>query len=235
MRKLFLFLVIVIFPFLIQAEVYQVNDIKLKINFDEDFIVFTRDNLNDNQALMDLGVSQEYMIDNMNSNNIYLDVIKEDMSYEFLVVSQDRLLLFEDLKTADVKTLTVLEDELTKQTNSSVVSVSEGNNVYVKLDYYDNNTGNYIVNYYTVVNHRGYNFQMQKKSIINEEEKEELRKIISSVEIEVVKKEEVKEDTNNIKTNKTIKHLIIGAIIGLVAGLISYLTILIIKKKKSSK
>ncbi len=231
---------IISFPFLIQAQEYEVSNLNLKVDINEDFIVFTRDNLEDNQALLDLDITKEYMESNMINNSIYLDIIKDDLSYEILVVVPDKPTIFDNLKNASEEALSGLEDALAIQTKAEVTNVSLGNNIYVVLDYYDDNSHNYIVNYYTVVNSKGYNFQMQKKSQFTLEEKEEFKEIINSVDIKDLNegkepKKEEKKPINNSKLNINTKNMILGAIIGAVAGLITYLIIFIIKKRKSSK
>ena len=234
MKKIFIFLIILVFPFLIQAEEIEVSDINLKMNLDEDFIVFTRNNLDENQALLDLNITKEYMEETMTNNNIYLNIIKDDLSYEILVMVPEKKSSFSNLTNASEDTLISLEEELAKLNNASVTNINAGKLNYVMLDYYDNNTNQYIVNYYTVVNYRGYNIQFQKKTVITDEERDEFRNIIEKIEIDSI--DNIKE-VEVEKPNKRVSNanIILGAIIGAFTGLVSYLVIQIINNKKSSK
>ena len=76
---------------------------------------------------------------------------------------------------------------------------------------------------------------MQKKSVINEEERKALREIVDSIEIEIL--DEYKNEIDSHNKTKKFDYMIIlyGAIIGSIAGVISYLIGLLVTKKKSSK
>ena len=241
MKKLFIFLLITLFPIMILAKDYEVNEMNIKLSVNDNFIVLTRDNLDNNSDLVKLNISKETMEELLNKNNIYYDIIKNDISYEILVIVPNRGLSFNNLSNVGDDILNDLRQELVKQTGAEVSSVYKANHNYVVVDYYDDNAKYYIVNYYTVVNAKGYNFQLQKKSPITDVEKEELKSIVDSVEIEVLEKykEESKENQEKIdnygkKSGFDYMKIVYGALIGGAAGLISYLIGLFIRKKKSS-
>lgn len=240
MKKIITFLSILLFPIIIFAKEYSANDINIKLDIQDDYIVFTRDNLDNNSDLSNLKLTKENMEKLMLSNNIYLDIIKNDISYEILLVVPNTKLEFNNLTNATDEILNDLKDELVKQTGSKVANVYKANHNYIVVDYFDEKTNYYIVNYYTVVNAKGYNFQLQKKSEITDTEKQELKKIVDSVNIKILDeyKEESSETQEKIdnysKKGFDYKNIIYGAIIGAIAGLISYAVSIFIKKKKSS-
>lgn len=232
MKKIMLLIAFVSFPFFVFAKEVKVDNINLKAEISDDYIVLTRNNLKNNEDLKKLGISEDYMMDTMEKNNIYLDILSKDISYEILVVVPSVQLSFYNLSDATDSMLEDLKNELVKMTGAEVSSVYKGKNNYIVVNYYDKNTDYYIANYYTVVNAKGYNIQLQKKTEINDVEKEELKKIVDNIDIDVISSS----DTNSNSGGLTIKNIIIGAVIGAVVGLISYCISVFVRKnvKKSS-
>ena len=176
----------------------------------------------------------------MKKNNIYADILDSNVTYEILVVVPETKLGFNNLSNATDSMLEDLKKELVKKTGAPVSSIYKSDNNYIVIDYYDDNTKYYIVNYYTVVNAKGYNFQLQKKTEITDEERGELKKIVDNSKIKILdeykkeEKETQKQIDNYGKKGINYKNIILGAIIGAVVGLISYVINLVVKKKKSS-
>ena len=243
MKKIIMLLLIIFTPVIILAKEYESSEINLKISVKDNLIVLTRDNLINNPDLAKLNITKEYMDNIMNANNIYLDIIKKDLSYEVLVVSPNTKLQFNNLMNATDEMLNDLKNELVKKTGSQISNVYKGKHNYIVVDYYDSKTNLYILTYYTVVNARSYNFQLQKKNEITDTDKKELLELVDSTEIKIL--DEYRNESN--QTQKQIDNygkkqnsfnywnIVYGAIIGGLAGLISYLIGSIIKKKKSSE
>ena len=228
MKKLMAFIAIFVFPFLVFAKEVEIKDINIKFNLNDDYIVLLRDNLDDNSDLKKLGISENYMKNVMQLKNIYADILSKNVTYEILVVVPDVTLTFYNLSDATDSMLDDLKDELIKKTGAEVASVYKGSHNYIVVDYFDENTDYYIVNYYTVVNAKGYNIQLQKKIAITDEEKEELKNIIDSIEIDIINSDEIETSNNNLK-----KDLIVLGI-GVVVGVTTYIITTHSKKKKSS-
>ena len=63
-------------PVTVYAETYQISDTDLSIQFDNSiWYVFTRDNIENNPELEELGVSYEDMCNILNNNNAYMDSV----------------------------------------------------------------------------------------------------------------------------------------------------------------
>ena len=226
MKKILMLIIVLVLPLIVFAKDFEIKDIDLKIKLKDDYIVFTRDNISNNEDLSKLNIKEDYMKEVMDNNNIYLDILNNDVSYEILVVVPNKTLSFYDLSSATDSMLDDLKNELMKKTGSEKASIYKKNHNYIVVDYYDKNTDNYIVNYYTVVNAKGYNFQLQKKNEITDTEKQELKEIIDSVNITV-------KESDNKNTGFSIKNIIIGAIIGAIVGLISYIISNYLKKNNN--
>ena len=159
MKKLMAFIAIFVFPFLVFAKEVEIKDINIKFNLNDDYIVLLRDNLDDNSDLKKLGISENYMKNVMQLKNIYADILSKNITYEILVVVPDVTLTFYNLSDATDSMLDDLKDELIKKTCAEVDSVYKGSHNYIVVDYFDENTNYNNVNYYTVVNAKGYNIQ----------------------------------------------------------------------------
>lgn len=233
MKKLMGFLFITLFPIFIFAKELEITDLNIKLEVNDNYITLTRDNLIDNRDLDKLGITTENMEQLMINNNIYFDIIKSDISYEIIVVVPKTNVSIKNLTNEDDLFLDNLRKELVKQTDAEISNIYKNNYNFVMVDYYDKDTGYYIVNYYTVINSRGYNFQLQKKSKITDSDKNELKEIIDSVKFKVIeeKKEEIKEE----KEEFNYMNLVYGAILGLMAGVITYYIGITIKRLKQGR
>lgn len=228
MKRIMVFWLVFLLPIIVFAKEYEMKDIDIKLNVDDDFIVLTRYNLDYNTDLDKVGVTKDYLENVMENNNIYFDIIKPDLSYEILVVVPKTTPLYKDLREATEEELKVLKETIVKQTGDSLPIVYKNDYAFIVVDYKDKNDYN-IINYYTVINSRGYNIQLQKKDKITEEDKEDLSDIIDSIVFN-----ENKENKNN-KKPFDYKIILYGAIIGLMAGIITYVIGSKIIMKKSSK
>ena len=159
MKKIIVILAVFIFPYFVFAEEMEINDINMKFNINDSYIILTRDNLDNNEDLAKLNIPEDYMKQTMEQNNIYVDIIKNDISYEILVVVPDIKLTYYNLSNATDNMLDELRSELVRKTGAEISSVYKAIHDYIMVDYYDSNTKYYIVNYYTVENSKGYNFQ----------------------------------------------------------------------------
>ena len=236
MKKIIVFWLILILPIFVLAQEYEESDINLKIDVNDRFIVLSRDNLADNPDLEKLNLTEENMKNIMEKNNIYFDIINNDVSYEIVIVVPQTKLDFDNLTEVNDLMLDNLKSELVKKTGAQASYIYKGNYNYVVVDYHDENSGYNVINYYTVMNKRGYNVQLQKKGEILEEDKNNLREIVDSISIKSLAKP--KENSNKVDNNKKtidVKIIICGVVIGAIAGVITYYIGINIKKRKSSR
>lgn len=228
MKRIMVFWLVLLLPIFVFASEYEIKDIDIKLDIDETFIVLTRDNIENNEYLKNLNVTEEYMKNIMESNNIYLDIIKNDLSYEILVVVPKTKPLFNDLREATDEELSNLKNTIIKQTGDNLPIVYKNNYPFILVNYHDKNGYNNI-NYYTVINSRGYNIQLQKKTEITDEDKIDLQNIVDEI---VFKEVDKKEDNNKSFDYKII---IYAMLIGLTAGIIAYFVGTKMIKRKQAK
>ena len=238
MKKLMAFIIVALFPFFVFASEYSDQYTRIKLEANDDFIVLTRDNLKNNSNLTKLGITEEGMLDILVKSGIYFDIVKNDLSYEIVVVMPDVLLPVNNITGISDELLGTFKEEAAKKVGANISSVYKNKYDFIVVDYFDKDMGYYIVNYYTVVNSRGYNIQIQKKSEINEEERNVLKSIVDSVEFldfdgNTNDVSPVNNETLNTKKPFDYKIIIYGAIIGAMAGLISYYASILLKKKRA--
>ena len=232
MRKIILCLLVVLLPVFVFAKEYKLEDIdinKLNVN-DEEYIVLTRDNLDNNSDLETLNITKDKYKEELIKDNIYFDIIKRDISYEIIVVVPDTITEFNNLKDIDNTKLENIKKEITNKVGTDKVSTYKNKYDYLVFEYVYKDTGIYIINYYTVINSRGYNIQLQKKTSITEEERNSLKKIVDSIDYKVVE-EVIYED----KPKFNYMNLVYGAILGLMAGVITYYIGMTIKRLKRGR
>jgi hypothetical protein len=169
------------------------------------------------------------MLNIMEKNNIYFDIIKSDSSYEVLGIVPKSTPLFSDLSKASDDELSNLKETIKKETGDNMPIIYKNDYAFVVVNYSDK-IGYNNINYYTVINNRGYNIQLQKKTKITEDDEEELRDIIDGVKFKIVD-----ENKDEEKRPFDYKIIVYGVIIGLMAGIITYVIGSKIIDKKSSK
>ena len=65
----------ILFPINAFAKSYTLKDLSISID-DSNWIVLTRDNIDNNDLLNQVGITYEYMKNFMESNDVYLDAVK---------------------------------------------------------------------------------------------------------------------------------------------------------------
>lgn len=245
-KKIFaMFALLLLFiPSFVFAESYDVDEY-LKLDFDDDWYVFTKSNIKDNKELEELGVSEEYMENLFKSSNVVVDAIlfeedNNDTKEVFVRTTET-----EDLYNLNYNTdsyinefadgfISSVKEQGIEVVNSNVYK--SNNNTYVYLEYSDSNLN--VIEYFTVVNGNGYAIQAQKTNSFTESEKDSFKEIIDKASFKIVKQE--KDDDNdkeqekeNNKSSNYVTNIIVGAVIGALVGALYGLIYTKIKAKKN--
>ena len=237
-------LLLLFIPSFVFAESYDVDEY-LKLDFDDDWYVFTKSNIKDNKELEELGVSEEYMENLFKSSNVVVDAIlfeedNNDTKEVFVRTTET-----EDLYNLNYNTdsyinefadgfISSVKEQGIEVVNSNVYK--SNNNTYVYLEYSDSNLN--VIEYFTVVNGNGYAIQAQKTNSFTESEKDSFKEIIDKASFKIVKQE--KDDDNdkeqekeNNKSSNYVTNIIVGAVIGALVGALYGLIYTKIKAKKN--
>ena len=227
-KLLFIVILFLLFPLTILAKPYNIVDLTVDID-DNDWYVFTRDNIKDNNELDALGITYEYMNTFFLSNSAYLDAVTVVSDNEYLeafvcikdVESKYNLHKFsnDDLKELE-------SDFVAKQPNSTdhYIYVTDKYK-YVYIMYPDSNL--YVIDYYTVINGKGYTIKFQKPTSFSENDKAIIKGMIDNITFKLDSKYE--KSTKKFSYMRVIICAIVGGIIGGIGGFIKSKM-----KKKSS-
>lgn len=232
MKKVLCLLIslVLFIPVNIYGKNVDLREINLTIDFNDDWYVFTRYNLDGNKDLETLGVTKDYMENFFNENEAYIDASPKELGTDFIL----RIKPVEDMNNLSNYPDDVVKEvakEISKLVSSEDYKVyNSGKNKYAVVKYYDEASKYNILTYYTVVNAQGYTFQIQKQSDITQTDETNMKTIMDSATFNVLDKyknesEDVQKELDNVgKKDFNIKNILIyvgvGALIGIIATVI---------------
>ena len=232
MKKVLCLLIslVLFIPVNIYGKNVDLSEINLTIDFNDDWYVFTRYNLDNNKELESLGLTKEYMENFFNENEAYIDASPKELGTDFIL----RIKPVEDMNNLSNYPDDVVKEvakEISKLVSSTDYKIyNSGKNKYAVVKYYDEASKYNILTYYTVVNAQGYTFQIQKQSDITQTDETNMKTIMDSATFNVLDKyknesEDVQKELDNVgKKDFNIKNILIyvgvGALIGIIATVI---------------
>ena len=240
MKKVLCLLIslVLFIPVNIYGKNVDLREINLTIDFNDDWYVFTRYNLDGNKDLETLGVTKDYMENFFNENEAYIDASPKELGTDFIL----RIKPVEDMNNLSNYPDDVVKEvakEISKLVSSTDYKIyNSGKTKYAVVKYYDEASKYNILTYYTVVNAQGYTFQIQKQSDITQTDETNMKTIMDSATFNVLDKyknesEDVqKELDKDTKKDLSFKNILIYAGVGALIGVIS---ILLSNKKKNKK
>ena len=233
MKKILCLLIslVLFIPVNIYGKTIDLSEINLTIDFNDDWYVFTRYNLDGNKDLETLGVTKDYMEKFFNENEAYIDASPKELGADFIL----RIKAVEEMNNLSNYPDDMV-NEVAKEVGKLVSSTdykiyNSGKNKYAVVKYYDETSKYNILTYYTVVNAQGYTFQIQKQGDITQTDETNMKTIMDSATFNVLDKyknesEDVQKELDNVgKKDFNIKNILIyagvGALIGIIATVIS--------------
>ena len=133
-KSLYILFVVFMVPTVVFAQNYDITSQKLHIDLNEDWTVFTRENLENNEYLDDFNVTYDYLNKLFYDNDIFMDAIYQDRSLE----------LFLRVKSVqDIDNISNYNDEKLNNLASAL-----GKKVKASKQYVFKNDYNYIVTEY---------------------------------------------------------------------------------------
>lgn len=91
-----IYLIIMLLPLMVFAKEYNLPNENLKINFPDDWTVFTKYNLDDNEDLFFLNLTKEYMENYLKENDSYIYAASEDYELEFFLKIDNKIKKIKD-------------------------------------------------------------------------------------------------------------------------------------------
>ena len=239
MKKKILFVILLFFiPVFVSAKSYEISETDVTLDLDSDWLVFTRDNIKDNKKLEELEISYEYMNEFfLNNPKVYADILKlnDDYFIEFFV---------KKAQVDDVTNLSLFTDEEVLDFAKEMSNQIGTDNYYAynskdyKFVYWNCiSEGLYLQEYVTIVNNDMYVFTFQKNVEFNDNDKDDLKKVIDNISFNVKvredKKDPIVESVGGSRLSVAFK-AIIGALVGGVVGGICGFIFYTLKKKKNN-
>ena len=220
MKKVLCLLIslVLFIPVNIYGKNVDLSEINLTIDFNDDWYVFTRYNLDNNKDLETLGVTKDYMENFFNENEAYIDASPKELGTDFIL----RIKPVEDMNNLSNYPDNIVKEvakEISKLVSSEDYKIyNSGKNKYAVVKYYDEASKYNILTYYTVVNAQGYTFQIQKQSDITQTDETNMKTIMDSATFNVLDKyknesEDVQKELDNVgKKDFNIKNIYISLI-----------------------
>ena len=226
-RIIILLIMFVVLPYSVDAQTLNLNEKDLKMDISDEFTVFTRDNYVGNPNLNKFGLTEEFMKKVFENDEVYIDAIN-DKELEFLLfIEEDPYLDINNLSNYEDEYLEDLISDYESVENILSASIYKNNYKYLYLSQY--NGSFYSINYYTIVNGRGYKFRIQTIKEIDETEELYLKNIVDSVEFEI--DENLKEEIKDKDVEFDLKKYIFSAIRGAIIGVFAYIVVKFCIKK----
>ena len=226
-------LLFVCLPMSVSAQTYTPSDTDMTIQVDDSYwYVFTRDNIENNAELEELGVSYEKIYDILYNNYMYMDalLVYQDGDYvEFFVRKKELTTDLINLSNYSDKDVQTFADTLAEKQGADEYSIYENQYKFCRSNYHDAELGFYVCEYVTVVNKNSYTFTFQSPTEFNDAEYEEFKNIVDSVQFEI--DPSLKEPKRSSGWERVIVKTIAGAIGG---GFVGFILSLFMKTKKKN-
>ena len=213
MKKIvLLFMLLIIVPVQAWATTFDLPDTDMHITFDEEeWYVFTPDNILNNEELEELGISYDYMVSTFEENDAYLDAAL------FFYDSDDYIEVFvRKAAVEDVKNLANYDDGFINELGEALADqqgasyeIYRNDYPFVKLEYQD--SGLYLNEYYTIVNGDAYTITAQKPYAFSSQDEFRVQEIVDSIEFDV---DESLKEPNQSDEYALFRYAIIGACSG---------------------
>ena len=217
--------VLALLPMAAHAQTFTLSDTDLRIDVDDSmWYVFTRDNIENNPEMEELGITYESIYDILYENQAYMDavLVYDDGGFmEFFVRKKALDSGVANLSNYEDDEVQVLGKELAKKLGSETFSLYKNQYKYVKLDYFDQNAGYYICEYITVVNKENYTFTFQSETPFADDEYAEIESIMDSIsfDVDTTLKEEKTASAAGGVWGKTVAGAITGGLVGAVVAI----------------
>ena len=239
MRKIVLLIIMFVMPLMVLGKEYTLDDIGVKITFEDDFYVFTRDNYQNNETLKKLGITEEYMYNFFYNNKAYIDVVPKSFAYDLVINVVLENLDMTNLSNYPDGMINEFSKDVLKTVPDAEYSIyTNGQYKFMRISFFDKTSNMYIYRYYTVFDIKGISFHIQKASAITEEDKQVLDNAIKTVKFDNINHNTKEKDTIQKKideygkSKKWYENVLIDAVIGGVVGGVTAFVLNFKKKKK---
>lgn len=210
-KLLYAVICLLLLPINICGKTISLDEINLKLDFNDEYYVITRYNLTNNEDLELFGYTEQEMKYYLENHNKYLIAATNKL---------DIIYLLESAPYEKTNNLSNYDDEYIEKLAKSFNEKLSGyyyqiynneKNKYVMVKYYNEDIKTFNTLYITVVNARLYGFTAAKYSKLDDIEEKEFKDLIDSVTINVL--DEYKNENSNNDFDSHFKDMITWVII----------------------
>ncbi len=219
---LLMLLCVILSPLTVSARTFEISDTDMTVTFDETmWYVFTRDNLDGNPELAELGLEENAFLENMVSQNMVVDacMFYEDGDYiEVLIMKEEEDGYVNLSNYSDSKVLKLAKRSFKEFDEGDNIDVYENGYKYIVVDYFDADL--YLHQYVTVINGYSYSIQFQSPYEFTDEKLNAADEIVDSIRFDV--DESMKEPNAFLDTllPSILTRVGIGVAVGIVAAVV---------------
>lgn len=196
MKKIYVAVItilLLVIPFGVYAEEYNFRG--LTVSFNDEWDVFTKENISGNAKLKEYGTTEEFMLDMFEKQNVYCEAILEDLDDQKDTL--DGYIQIFSLGSQKINYNDLDDEEIIKSGKSlsegttvdNIDAVTIGNNKYATFEYETNIesngvTGTFnVLQYYTIQDGVLYSFKFQKYNPISYEDKAYVKEVLETASI----------------------------------------------------
>ncbi len=172
-KVLFSLLIVLIFPMVVMAESVVVTDAYMSIDIAEDWYVFTRDKLD---GIEDFGITEEEMLEFFKEYNVYLNAFNDQYDVYVYMGETENIGNLSDYYDFEIEDFA---SELMGVYGASSYEIYDGNYKFITMEYVDSDY--YIIDYYTIIDNKGYIISLQQSDELTDDDRETIREIVDSV------------------------------------------------------
>lgn len=227
-------LVLMVFlPVSVFSETYRLGGTDMSIDLDDSlWYVFTRDNIENNAELEELGISYDSIYDVLYNNEAYMDAVLFYIDGDYIQLFVRKRAIEDGIvNLSNYSDEEVLEfaEERAKGQKAEAYSVYKSQYKFAKVEYIDAKLGYYVCEFVTFVNKDIYVMTFQAPSPFDDSEYEEIERMIDSIQFDV--DTSLKEPKREALWQRVLTGTIRGAVIGGITGAV----IAIVNKNKKNK
>lgn len=210
-KVVFSLLMIFCLPLVVKADVVDVPSANMSLDLPNSWYVFTRDNIENNSELEELGLTYDFMNDLFSENDMYIDAFDEEVEFIVSIVDIEDVGSLNDYFDSD---LNDLGETLQEVAGADSYEIYKNDYKFIYLEYMD--AGYYIINYYTVIDNQAYTITIQKETDFTNDEKTTFKSIVDSINFS-----NYKVTDNNKEKIIVVAGIALVVILGIVAVIIA--------------
>ena len=241
-----LLLLVLLIPIKSFAATYTMTGTDVTMDFNEDWIVLTRDNYNDEELLSSLNLTYDYMNSVFMDNDAYMDAFKywdsSKSSYVemFIIMTPDALL--NNLNTMEDQDIIDQLKTVPEYASANTLEIYKNDNSKFAYTEY-NSSGLYLCNFFTIINGKTYVFKFQSSVELDDAKKAVIKDVMSTAKFDYEldnggngesgnpgEQNDIAPKENKKSGNSIAMKALIGGLIGAAAGAVCGVVVFLIKK-----